>query len=314
MILNTKNQILLLAVAFLLQGCASGGKTKPAEKAKGPAPQPIGYISTRDGKLPSPTDCPANEKSWKKENQKALVEYAGACARLGKWDRVEQLGDWLAQKEPHAPWGAFYLSLAAEGRKEWTRALWMIELALKKSPRQALLIYQKGRIYWGMGEFGQAAEVYNQALKENPRFVDAHIFLAQLYFRDQDFGRAAKHFATVMDLQPENAMATVGLAETRLQQGQTKVAVELYEKAVNQAPRQVSYRLKLAELYEVSMKDYSQALSAYRRIKSIMAESRLGAEEVPFDLNEKIRRLESMTQDNVEKKVTKTEIKGKVKK
>jgi tetratricopeptide (TPR) repeat protein len=190
----------------------------------------------------------------------------------------------------------------------------MIELALKKSPRQAILIYQKGRIFWGMGEFAQAAEVYNQALKENPRFVDAHIFLAQLYFRDQDFGRAAKHFATVMDLQPDNVMGTVGLAETRLQQGQAKVAVELYEKAVNQAPRQVSYRLKLAELYEVSMKDYSQALSTYRRIKSIMAEARSSSEEVPFDINEKIRRLESLTQDAVEKKVTKTEFKGKVKK
>jgi tetratricopeptide (TPR) repeat protein len=312
--MNTNNYILLFGLVYLLQGCASGSKTKNSEQTKGPAPQPIGYVSTRDGKLPSPSDCPANDKSWKKENQKALVAYAGACAQLGKWERVEQLGDWLAQKEPQAPWGAFYLSLAAEGRKDWTRALWMIELALKKSPRQAILIYQKGRIFWGMGEFAQAAEVYNQALKENPRFVDAHIFLAQLYFRDQDFGRAAKHFATVMDLQPDNVMGTVGLAETRLQQGQAKVAVELYEKAVNQAPRQVSYRLKLAELYEVSMKDYSQALSTYRRIKSIMAEARSSSEEVPFDINEKIRRLESLTQDAVEKKVTKTEFKGKVKK
>jgi tetratricopeptide (TPR) repeat protein len=220
------------------------------------------------------------------------MAYAESCARLGRSERVEQLGDHLAQKHHATPWGPFYLAVAAEQRKELPRALWMINLALQRAPREGLLHYQKGRIHWALGEYKSAVESYRACVKESPRFVDAHLFLAQLHFRDQDYKNAVEHFLNVVRYEPESSVGAAGLGESYAQLGNIGSAIEFYERAVTAGPRNLTYRFRLAGLYENGQKNYESALNVYRKIKTLVSEQRTPAEEIPLDLNEKIRRLE----------------------
>ena len=282
-----------LCSAFMV-GCASGGsKTSKLDvKSQYPALPDSAYISTRGESTPAAHQCPSSDKSWRKENLVNLTKIANDCVRLRQYERVEQIGNSIAQKHHLTPWGSYYLSLAAEGKGEYTRALWMIELSINKSPKMGMLYYQKARVLWQLGEYSRAVESFNYAIKENPKFLDPHLFLAELYFRDQSFDLAQKHFLAVMTINPNHVGAVAGLAETKLIMGNAAAAAELYEQAVNMSPRTLAYRFKLAEIYEISQKDYAQALSTYKRIKTILSEQRYPAGDVPVNVNEKINRLE----------------------
>lgn len=253
---------------FALLGCSSASH-KPSEMTSASAstvpPLPAhAYLSLGSSSVSSNAKCPASDKSWRKENLETLSRYANACALSEKYDRLAQIGNYLAQRHHLLPWGAYYLSLSAEGEKQYARALWMAELAINKSPRTAMLYYQRGRIYWYLGEHSKAVESYNIAIRENPKFLDAHLFLGELYFRDQNFKLAEKHFKIVLAIDANNTSALAGLAE----------------------------------IYENVSKDYAQALSSYRRLKLLMAETRRPAHEIAVDVNEKILRLETILNQN----------------
>lgn len=305
--MNLRLFSLLFALpAFLIQGCASSSMTSKAsgKTESGTSLPPSAYYSTRTGAKPSRESCPASDKSWRKESLRNLVRLAGHCVQLGQEARVEAMGDLLAQNHPNEPWGAYFLSLAAEMRKEYPRALWMIDLALKKSPRLAMLHYQKARVSWAMGDYRLAILSYKTAIQENPKFVDAHLFLAQVHYRDQDFKDAAKHFSAVVDIEPENVSALVGLAESKILLGDNRSAVSLYERVVSASPRNVLYRYKLASLYEDVKKDLPSALSAYKRLKAMLSTESTKSNDVPVNVDEKIRHLEGLVkqEDESEKK------------
>ncbi|OFZ19015.1 MAG: hypothetical protein A2Z20_11585 [Bdellovibrionales bacterium RBG_16_40_8] len=285
--------ILLSCGLSTIVGCAVGPRTIDSKK-NDVLLAPVDYFSVRNLPQPKSAECPANDKSWQLENIKSVIKYANACARLSNFIKLESLGNYIAQKYPNLPWGPFYLSLAAEGRKEYSRALWMIDLAIKKSSHMAIFNYQKGRIYWQIGEYTNAVKEYNIAIKENPNFIEPILFLAQLSYKNKDFKSAKKYFMTALQVDADNLSATLGLAEVNETLGDSKSAVEFYAKAVNMSPRTLSYRFKLASLYENSQKDYVQALSVYKRIQTVINESRSLAEEIPVNVKEKINHLEGL--------------------
>ncbi len=240
-------------------------------------------------------ECPGEAGGWHKENLSSLARAADACAEYKKIDRLEMLANHIAKTFATEPWGAFYLSIAAEQKADLARALWMIELALKKSPKNAILLYQRGRIHWSLNEIALAVADYNEALKFNPKLSDAHIILAQLAARNQDYKGAQKHYLAVVDVESENHKVFAALAENDLKLNQVKDSVSHYETAVNLSPRNVEYRMRLAVLYEVYAKDYDQALSVYRKLKSLLSENRAPSNDsVATDVNDKIKKLEAL--------------------
>ena len=309
--MNNFNKFILITIGSFAVGCASTG-TKTSNKSEAQSQTKIAsalpanlYISTRTSESPKPQFCPANN-GWKKESLTRLMSYANSCVVAKNAVRTEALGDWIAQKSPYSPWGAYFLSLSAQLNKNYHRSLWMIDLAIKKSPSTAMLHYQKGRILWEMADYPSAVTAFKNSLQFNAQFADAHLFLAQLYFKEQNFKQSQYHFAQVVKIEPTNSEAFAGLAETQILQGDFSLAVENYALAVNLNPRQINYRIKLASLYENNKKDLASALLTYKRLHSYMTESKANFKELPFDLNEKIKKLEALVseRDVAGKKVT----------
>src|SRR6185437_14292476 len=113
--------------------------------------------------MPGVADLMAQRKSFK-------ASFDGERLCPGQEDGAPRRdGQLMATQFFVEPWGAFYLSVAADQRHDLQRALWMIELAVKKSPHNGLLYYQRGRVHWQLNEIGSAIADYNTAVKENDK-------------------------------------------------------------------------------------------------------------------------------------------------
>ncbi len=294
--------IVVGAMGLLVGACASDpareagnlGANSPSSLSNLSAAAQAKFFSGRLFSDLKSEECPVGPAGWQRESLAKLSRAAAACAQYKKNERLEQIANHLARTFGNEPWGAFYLSVAAEQRSELPRALWMSELALKKASKVGLLYYQRGRIHWALGEIAAAVADYNETLKFSPRLTDAHIVLGQLATRNQDFKSAQAHYAAAVDIEPDNHSVIVALAETNFSLGQTRTAIALYESAVGLSPSNLDYHFRLAGLYEVHQKDYNQALTVYRRIKALMAESKSSGDSMVMDVNEKIKKLEAL--------------------
>ncbi|HAG91229.1 MAG TPA: hypothetical protein DCL41_05125, partial [Bdellovibrionales bacterium] len=116
---------IFITLSLFLVSCASG----PGRK-KGPSPYSASWEGKTSSEKGDPKKCPAN-KDYMKMQWKSLVVLAGNCVQAKNFFQLERVADQLAKIEPESHWGSYYLSLAAEYRKDLPRAFWMINLALK---------------------------------------------------------------------------------------------------------------------------------------------------------------------------------------
>lgn len=299
---------LIFAIAILMTvGCAETTTKPDSKSATATAVLQVNYIAARTSNTLKVEDCPTGNTGWHKETLVEISRKADACALFKKIERLEQIANHIAKTFATEPWGAFYLSIAAEQRSDYARALWMAELAIKKSPKNSILYYQRGRIHWLLNEVALAISDYNESLKFNSKLADAHLILAQLAARNQDYKSAVKHYQAVVEVETDNHKAFAALAELFLKLNQVKDAIANYESAVNLSPRSIEYRLRLGAIYELNAKDYDQALSVYRKLKSMLAENRTpSTDTVTNDVVEKIKKLEALVAPapKEEKKVT----------
>lgn len=296
------HSIYIIAISLVLLACATGPSSKPVTAVSStPYTENLSHQSMRN-KL-SGEACNTKNSDWTKSSWKKLLSTANACVSSGKWAEVEELGNHLARVEHVAPWGAYYLSLAAEARGDFNRALWMAELAGKKAPKNPLIVYQQGRIYWQIEEFDKAIEFFKAAVKIDSSLVDAHLMLGKIFLRDQDFSEAHKHLQAVVTLESSIAEAHYGLAECLLQQGDTKSSLESLQKAISLSPKNIFWRLKEAKILEENEKDYEAALTSYKKIQSL-ALSRQLDNQPPADLKDRIARLEGVSKKTVAQEET----------
>ena len=299
---TTKSKLILGFSVLALTACGSTGGVKSTskfDKAK--------YVSTRTTKKLSKATCPASAKSFNKQHRKQLLELGNACVQAKKWPMLEKIGSRLAKIDHSSPWGAYFLSIGSQGQGNHTRALWMADLALKKSPKLGFLHYQKGRVLWGMGEYETSVKSMNDALKYDKTLTDAHLFLGQIYYRDRDVKKAAKHFKGVLKTEPSNLAALIGVAESYYQAKDNKDAIVYFEKAVDQAPSNLEIRFRLADVYEKE-NQYGEALTTYRRIKRLMRSNKRKRSTTGVNVAEKIEALEAMVaEQSPGRKVTRSE-------
>lgn len=293
------NKLLLwISTATVFIGCASkpsstDENTKsfmPTVTYVAPASQRILAQSLRsakrfDERCPKAVDSSATIKK--------LVAQANACVLGGQWQQVEAIANGLSQSKMGAPWGPYYLSLSAEARKDYPRAMWMIELALKTAPKEGILLYHQARLQWTTGEFAASVENLKKALQYKPEIIDAHLLLAQVLYRDQDFKLAGRHFDAVLAAEPENLPALVGSAECRLKSGDNGLALQSLTKAVELAPQNLELRVRQATIAENLVKDFKLALNAYVKMKELAKRNKLDA-PLSFDVDGKITNLKSL--------------------
>jgi tetratricopeptide (TPR) repeat protein len=297
-----KNLIVLGSAALLATACATGGggsaSTDKAAVEKSRAYfDSMAYVlaGTAGGTCAPPT---ASQKSamssvdGPSKEWRDLLQKASACVGDKNWKTLDQVAETMARTDINAPWGAYFLSVSAEGQGDYHRALWMVELAQKKAGvATGLFTYQHGRIMLDLKETSRAMTDVKKAVSLEPRLTMGHMFLAQIHQRDLEWDQAGEHFAAVLAADDRNVTALAGLGEVRFNQGKFAESAEFYSKAISWNSSHLEWWMRLGSLYETQLKNPELALNTYKGLRTSLDKGTLKARP-SMDVNAKIKTLE----------------------
>lgn len=231
------------------------------------------------------------------------MKAAAACVHAGQWHLVEELGNQMAMQFSGDAWGAYFLSLSAEHSKDWPRARWMSELAVKKAPNEGLTLYQLGRVQWAMGERMTALETLKKAVEKNSTLTDAHVLMGQIAMLDQKKSDAEKSFSLAYARDSKNLAALMGLAEVERLNKKWPESERYLREAISVAPKHLEARVKLAQGLESFKGDMSGALDEYREIQKLDRDKKLDA-PLTFDVGAKIQSLQASVAEQAKRKMS----------
>ncbi len=230
--------------------------------------------------------CPSDDR-WESLAWAKIIPLANACVKAANWTQVEKIGDFLAKRAYLTPWGAYYLALAAESRRDFSRAFWMLELAMKKDPAQGIFHYEMGRIHWEMGADTLAIKSLKAASDRNPSLTEAHAVLGQIALSRNNVAEAKGYLKLALSNAPEHFPSLMAMAQVHANAKEWAEANILLNRAVSSNPMSTKARLAIARIQEEHLKNLNNALSSYRLIKQLVAARKL--DEAPsLNLDEKI--------------------------
>jgi tetratricopeptide (TPR) repeat protein len=284
-----RNFFAIAASTLVLSACASAPQKSAQEAVAKPAyTEKVGAIGVEQMKVS--TACPADKASEKAE-WRQVVAMASSCVKAKDFGKVETLGDWLATHASTTPWGAYYLSLAASNKKNYPRAQWMLELAMKKAPGEALLHYELGRLHWQLGAEDAALKSLKTAAELNPGLADAHLIIGQVALMKEDFPEARRCLEKALAANPKDSGALMAAASVEIKTANFEKAEQLLVQAIGLSPRSSKARYALASVRELNLKKIPDALQTYRELKQL-SEARKLDENLGVSLDEKIKSLE----------------------
>lgn len=172
-----------------------------------------------------------------------------ACHRARQWDRAEDLYRRLLEQEPHdlripANLAALLAAISRTGE-----ALAVLDQGLAQAPRSGLLLEQRARLRWALGDQSAAIQDLRACVavrSDEPRL------LADLswWLRSSDGPHAAlPTIQAAITLDPTAWLAWMRLAVVLHECGQSDQAVTAIEKAHVLGPDQPSVRLNASILY-----------------------------------------------------------------
>ncbi len=158
------------------------------------------------------------------------------------------------------------LGLAYLAKGKAALAIGHFEKAIALDPDYAPAMNNLGTAYLVKGDWDAAIaafkEVSQDLLYATPHYPLSNMGLA--YYNKRKYELAETYYQKSLELKPDFLTALIGLGRTHIKTGKLPQAVEILEKAVEQAPRFGANYFYLAEAYALSRK-YEKAILAYRK-------------------------------------------------
>lgn len=319
--LNTAQKFLIpLACLFLLNACSTlneSNKNASDDKKKTQTVSDIGKdelkgevderlikakIYTKNNSLLSAInkdrvkekckfDQAEDSKDWGK-----MLRIGFACAQDKNWQVVYKIGQVFSVEHIDAPWGAYFMSLVSEEAGNMPRAMWMIGLANRKSPNNAVIEWQKARMLWKQNQKDASFHSAKRALELEPNLSEAALLMAQVYFSDYEFAESEKYFKRVLDKNPKVFTASLGMAESLAQQDKFAEAVPFFISSIRLEKSRIDLAYRVADIYDKNLKDYKKSLVWYQKIMKSFPKEIISKEkkEVSSKVEELIAKIEEI--------------------
>ena len=214
------------------------------QKAIQVAPQnPIGYIQLGAFRLLENRYADA-EKAY----QKALELSPGSTDALAGLMKV-----YLAEKNPDmaiasaraqiakVPGNSGFYDLLGtalfDTKKDYPGAEAAFQKAIDLDKNNTDAILKLGQVYNAAGSTDRAVTLYQQALNDHPRDVPIYMLLGEFMERRKDWAGAKQVYQKLLEIQPDNAIASNNLAFVMLQEGgNVDVALAMAQTARRERP------------------------------------------------------------------------------
>lgn len=223
------------------------------------------------------------------------VNAANSCFKARDFVSVEELGNKLSVQDTSTPWGPYFLARVALEKNQLDRALWMVELSLKRAPEFGVIHYLKGQILWARKDYKEATIAFEKSISYDNGIGPAHLILGQLYLRDQEYSKAAPQFETALKFLPDNISALNGQAESQARLNNPAQALDAYVRLSEVDSSDGSYLTHIGELYEGALNNPQRALNAYQRLHDMVKAGKI-LKNIDPDNDSKIKELQAAIQ------------------
>lgn len=289
-----RNIIFVGLVAATLCGCATGPTSQTAGGAASAQLTPV--VASYSERVEAQAleqyrggVCLTDNK-WEALPWQKMVSVANACVKAKDFLKVEKIGDHLARSAHLTPWGPYFLALSAESRHDSPRAVWMLELALKKAPKEGIFHYELGRIQWDAKADQEAIKHLKLASELSPSLTGAHWVLGQMAMQRNELSEADRLLQKALASNSEHGPSLLAMAQLKIQQKSWEQAEKFLARAISVVPRNGKARMALAQLQELHLKKFEEALRTYKQLKQLVTERKLD-DSVNLNLDEKIQSL-----------------------
>ena len=215
-------------------------------------------LSKKRGKF----DCKKHVE-FKKEDWKKFVESALSCIYDKNWTELSKIADVFSHNHIKAPWGPYYKSIvASEQFKDYHRAEWMCNLALKKSPNNTVITYQLARIFWNTDRKPQAYDLMESIRKKGFNSPSVLRFLGDIEYKDRNFKKALKYYTKIKSKYYRDLDFRAALATSFFYTGKKEKSLNHYKYVAKNIVDKGLPLYQLGEVYK-SMKNWSLAKAYY---------------------------------------------------
>jgi len=246
-------------------------------------------------KVKSKVVC-ADHGKVKKTNWRDLLEAGFSCIQDEDWTSLSSIASKLSHNHLKAPWGPYYRSIVAEHRGDLARSIWMVDLALKKAPDNALLLYQKARLLWLTKRESASYSLMRSVVEKDKKNYDAILFLGNVHYRDRDFAEALKFYKKILEHNSGDADYRAAVGESFYFGGKYKESIKHYKAASSKMKINGSLYYKIGMAYK-NLKNWDLAKSFLEKAISQKRKGRtlasLGDMKIRENLKEVIMKIES---------------------
>lgn len=202
---------------------------------------------------------------FEKEDWRKLLESGLSCIYNKDWNGLSKVADILSHNHLKAPWGAYYKSIiASEKYKDFQRAEWMANLALKKAPENEVIKFQMARIYWNTDRSSEAYDLMKDIQKKNKDNTSILKFLGDIEYKDRNFKEAEKYYSNVLSEFSNDLDYRAALAGTLYYNGKEKESLSHYKYVLRRSKNKRPLYFQIGEIYKKE-KNWKYAKAYYER-------------------------------------------------
>lgn len=114
-------------------------------------------------------------------------------------------------------------------KKQWNKAIWQYEEALKGKPKEALFHSDIGFAYLMTRDFEKSKEHLTQALEFYPSFFKSNFYLGYLHYEQENYSSALRYLHVADQLVPGLPMLRLILGNSYEELGDVRMAVQHYK-------------------------------------------------------------------------------------
>lgn len=178
--------------------------------------------------------------------------YAGLCeANLGLYERSNSVNDFTNAQDACDRAQSLSIGIntdveVALGRLYRFRGLYRkaqdtLASAISNSPNSVDAYIELGEVHAGQKQFQQAESAFLRAIDLKRNYWKAHEALASFYFAIERYNEAVNVYKTVSRLTPDSSLGYDGMGAAYWMLGETKSALQAYEKSLTINPSRQTY-------------------------------------------------------------------------
>lgn len=196
-------------------------------------------------------------------------------AKLTQTADLEKQGHALARQTEQRALGLYYLSVAAEQKASFDKALWLAEQSLKLDGEKAYSVYQKARMLYKLEGMSSAKPFFEKVLDMQNPSSEIQTFAGIKAFSEGDFNGAIEKFSRLKAEEIYNYEVGAMYSESFAQKGEVDKALKKVDDLLQGHQENIDLLLEKAHLIETFKASAEEALPVYQKLQKLSKEEDL---------------------------------------